>query len=724
MCADAKVDVRAVASSYAATRSVTKRPPSLPSFVRRGAATSLAVLAVVGATGCHTVPEGRSAIYAVEVTKVGPGGPDADEIEDRLSTAASPKFLGLFRGTVVEYNLFERQVLQKDLARVEAACRAKGYYEAHARAGRVHKTASNHVRVEILVEPGPLVRIGDVAISGLDGLPEPLARGVRADVRRALEKDAPFEEEAFDRSKETALRALTDRGYAFAKVEADARVDLETHRAAVKVVVDAGPPQKLGRIRIEGIGSLPEDRVRFALSLRPDAPYSTKELEEARQAVLDLGVFASVEILPDIERGPRADGRVDLLVKLEPSKVHTLRFGGGVELDALKSGVHAVAGWEHRNFFGGLRRFRVDLTTGLVFYPLRVNNLVAPTDVFPEAKLRFDTRQPGLFGGRTAGFFRPSVEVYPVLIDPDPPKDAPVLGYAEVRQTLGIERTFGPLYGALSQNVQTAVPFSYLGAKREELSTVVISYPELELKVDLRDSRVKPRKGAYLGSSFQLAGVGGDARDLKIQPEARGYLPLGKRVVLAARAAVGFLFPQNYGSAVYGNPNALDLRQRTLDYQLVYFRGLFSGGPSSNRGYPARGVSPYGDVGFLSPDAERLKLDNPCGEGQDCRVPTGGFSLWEASVEVRVDIVGPLSAATFCDASDVSPNRGDIRLAHLHLSCGLGVRYDTPVGPIRLDAGYRIPELQVIGGLTPDEKEPSLLLGAPIAIALGVGEAF
>jgi len=682
------------------------------------------VLSALSVLGCHSVPEGRSAVYAVEVRKVSPGGPDTGELEERLSTAASPKFLGLFRGVVYEYTLFERQVLQKDLARIEAACRAKGYYEAHARAGRIHKTASNHVRVEILVDPGPLVEVGAVTITGLEDLLPPTAHAVTGAVMASLAKGAPFDEDAYDATKEAARRALTDRGYAFAKVDAEASVDLKSHRAAVALKVDHGPPQSLGEVRIEGLGTLPEDRVRFALSLTPGSPYSTKEIEEARQAVLDLGVFSSVEVLPDLEPGPRPDARVPLLVKLEASKLRTLRFGGGVELDALKSGVHAVAGWEHRNFFGGLRRFRVDLTAGLVFYPLRVNNIVAPTDVFPEAKLKFDTRQPGLFGGRTAGFFRPSVEVYPVLIDPDPPKDAPVLGYGEIRATAGIERTLGPAYGALSHNVQIAYPFSYLGAKNETLSNIVISYPEIELKVDLRDSRVKPRKGVYLGSSFQLAGVGGDARDFKVQPEARGYIPLGRRFVLAARAAVGFLFPQNYGSAVYGDPNALGLRERTLDFQLVYFRGLFSGGPSSNRGYAARAVSPYGDVGFLTPDAERLKLDNPCSQGADCRVPTGGFSLWEASIELRADIVGPLSAATFCDASDVSPNRGDLRLAHLHLSCGLGVRYDTPVGPIRLDAGYRIPGLQVIGGLTKDEKEPSLLLGAPIAIALGVGEAF
>jgi outer membrane protein assembly factor BamA len=108
----------------------------------------------------------------------------------------------------------------------------------------------------------------------------------------------------------------------------------------------------------------------------------------------------------------------------------------------------------------------------------------------------------------------------------------------------------------------------------------------------------------------------------------------------------------------------------------------------------------------------------------DCRTPTGGFTLWEASVELRVDVVGQLSAATFCDASDVSGKRFHFRLTHLHLSCGLGARYGTPVGPLRLDVGYRIPGAQVLGGPDPSEREPATFLGAPLAISLGVGEAF
>jgi outer membrane protein insertion porin family/translocation and assembly module TamA len=58
-----------------------------------------------------------------------------------------------------------------------------------------------------------------------------------------------------------------------------------------------------------------------------------------------------------------------------------------------------------------------------------------------------------------------------------------------------------------------------------------------------------------------------------------------------------------------------------------------------------------------------------------------------------------------------------------HLSAGVGFRYDTPIGPVRLDAGYRIPGLQAPEN-APDEGKPATILGIPAAISFGIGEAF
>jgi outer membrane protein insertion porin family/translocation and assembly module TamA len=110
----------------------------------------------------------------------------------------------------------------------------------------------------------------------------------------------------------------------------------------------------------------------------------------------------------------------------------------------------------------------------------------------------------------------------------------------------------------------------------------------------------------------------------------------------------------------------------------------------------------------------------------ECLRPLGGLTLWEASLEVRFAIVGPLRAATFLDASDVSREVATIRFNFPHLSPGFGLRYGTPVGPIRLDVGYRLPFAQEVGEaeLRPQEGDPDDVFGLPIAIHFGLGEAF
>jgi outer membrane protein insertion porin family/translocation and assembly module TamA len=487
-------------------------------------------------------------------------------------------------------------------------------------------------------------------------------------------------------------------------------------------------------VRIEGLGSLPERQIRRTIDITAGTPYSEKELEDAQQALLDLGVLASVELTPELP-DPSGPPVVPIRVKLEPARLRTLKLGGGIEFDSLKTNLHGLIGWEDRNFFGGLRTFSVQFRPGVVFYPLRVNNLVAPTKFLVEERLRFELAQPSFIEARLRAILRPELNVYPVLINPSPLPDERVIGYGEVRNAVGVERTIWHFFGSLTHNTQVAYPFAYVNGKDPTLSLVVISYPELYTTFDFRDDKVHPTKGLFLGNSLQVAGqiFGGDANDLKIQPEARAYVPLyKKKVVLATRASVGLLESQSYGHVVQSGPsNGLDPpnADRTKDYQLTFFRGFFSGGPNQNRGYPIRGVGPYDIVPFLTPEIEAGKVNAECASGTGvvadrCRTPTGGFTLWEGSAEVRIAVTGPLSVATFCDASDVSPQTNDFRFDHLHLSCGAGGRYDTPAGPIRLDIGYRIPGLQVLGGLTPDERAPDTLLGIPIAVHIGIGEAY
>lgn len=207
-------------------------------------------------------------------------------------------------------------------------------------------------------------------------------------------------------------------------------------------------------------------------------------------------------------------------------------------------------------------------------------------------------------------------------------------------------------------------------------------------------------------------------------------------MTVALRSTVGFLFPFNYGNATQAvaqgvSPSHVDRAEYVRDLQIIFLRGFFSGGPSSNRGYALRAVGPHGIVPFYQPGESTQSIESGCVPGSAdyeaarCSVPIGGLTLWEASIELRFPVVDPLGGVLFCDASDVSAEQATFRFGYPHLSCGGGLRYDIPIGPVRLDVGYRIPGAQYPSDADPQlEGDPGDFFGAPIAVSVGLGEAF
>ncbi len=713
----------------------------------------LALLAAL--LGCSTkeLPRGAEVIDRVDV--VGAELVEEKGVKQSIATSKTERVLGgLLEGIplltfldalTVEYHTFDRYVLQRDLERVRRYYRARGFYAAEVTAGRVVPTDQGHVRVEIVVAEGDPVLLEDAQLEFPDW-----QRAFRANLtmrdaindfrskpRVSGEPLPRFDEERYDQAKEEVLRALTDNGFARGTVTGKASVDLPRRRARVQFEVSAGPRCHFGKVTLEGLGEIPEGPVRSAIGFEQGDDYSTAKIDAARHAIADLQVFGSVEIeavLSSAQASAKTD--IPIIIRFQPIKLRAVKVGLGAEVGS-QIDAHGIVGWEDRNFIGGLRRITIETRPGLVFFPTRLETMVsqAPTDVLPEAELRIDFKQPAFPEGRTNTLLSSAARIYlpqstPV---PDPvPDDYNIVGYREIDGAFGFDRKFrssyigtSTIYAAQFIKLRFDDPFSYnFDDPPEGFQRVLIPYLETLASWDWRRDKegepttVQPHSGLWFGVGVQFAGgfLQGDADDIRLRPELRAYAPVTDDITVAVRWATGFLFPRNYGDSLLPDSQAEE-SVRARDLQLMSFRAFFSGGPSSNRGYGYRGVGPHAVLPFLS----------QYGQSRDL-LPAGGVGLWELSAELRVPLGDKSTGVVFADASDVVQRIADYRVTHPHISPGLGFRYLTPVGLLRLDIGYRVPYLQRLGErhLEPEEggPEPGEGDSFPFAVNLAIGDAY
>ncbi|HEX6767158.1 MAG TPA: POTRA domain-containing protein, partial [Polyangiaceae bacterium] len=138
---------------------------------------------------------------------------DDDEIEAKMASHETPRFLGVIPGIIYDYEVFNRYVLEKDLQRIERYYRARGYYRARARAARVVFSGPS-ARVTIVIDEGQPVLVRRVDIRGLEALDPTIRAEARAKETADLPLDAPFEEAAYQRAESSLRAVLLDHGYA------------------------------------------------------------------------------------------------------------------------------------------------------------------------------------------------------------------------------------------------------------------------------------------------------------------------------------------------------------------------------------------------------------------------------------------------------------------------------------------------------------------------------
>ena len=449
-------------------------------------------------------------------------------------------------------------------------------------------------------------------------------------------------------AEQTALaERLANQGYPFAKVgEPQLVVNHDTRASSLELDVQPGGKRNFGGITLRNTNApFGARHVQTIARFRPGQTFDRSLVDDLRRALVATGLVSGAVLEPVEGTTP---GTVDIATTIEPAPPRTVagEIGYGTG-----EGFRIEGSWQHRNLIRpeGAVTFRGVLGTKeqSASAILRVNN--------------FRQRDQVLNGSLIASHERRTTY------------DATSFGVAGSleRQTNIIWQklwTYSYGFELVASDERDFVPTSGIAQRR----TYYIGALPARLSYDGTDNLLDPTRGFRLSGriSPEISLAGGTFTYVRTQVDASGYLPLGDRVVIAGRARIG----STTGAA----------REA-----IAPSRRFYAGGGGSVRGFG------YQDIGAR----------NVLGD------PIGGRSLAELSIEARVRLPvfgGNFGVVPFVDAGNVYTGSFP-DFTGLRVGAGLGLRYYSSFGPIRIDVG------------TPLARRPGESL---IAVQVSLGQAF
>ena len=425
----------------------------------------------------------------------------------------------------------------------------------------------------------------------------------------------------------TAVRAGVDgwRNLGHAKAEAAGQEIVAQHpqsRLDVAVEIAPGPRLSFGTITVTGNDAVRAPRILEIAGLPEGGIYDPQEVEDALTRLRRTGTFQSVALIESEAFTPD----LTLPFELQVIEQKPRRIGFGAEISSL-DGAAVNAFWLHRNLFGGAERFRAEAS---------VSGLGTGSGG-PDYTIGATFARPATFNRNID--LQASVEI------------------SRLDEEDYLLDQFNIEVG-LIQYVSDLTTYELgvgLLAAHEETEFRTRDYALLTLPAegtrDLRDDPFDPTRGYYINLELTpFIGLYEGADGGRIYADARVYRSFGAddRFTLAARAQLGSVI----GPSIFDAP---------ADFL------FYSGGGGTVRGQP------YQSLG--------ISLARDFGAG----ARRGGASFAGAQLEARVDITDTIGVVGFYDYGYVSAESTPLTGGEAHAGAGLGVRYDTPIGPIRLD---------------------------------------
>ncbi len=535
-----------------------------------------------------------------------------------------------------------RQSLDEDLDNLLSYYLLRGF--ADAEIGTLTITEDGRrLALDVEILEGPQQRLVDFTFSGLEQLD--LDR-VRAGL--PLKPGGPFHPVLLDDSINIIRALYEDRG--FPSVTVRQRLDWNADHTLVDVhlEVDEGPQAVVDRLVLRGLQRSKPSAVRRLVKLEEGDPISRRRLLEAERDLYRLGIFSKV----DVEQRPvlESSEKRDVLVRLEEGRRVRLAYGLSYHSDdglgALLSVTRANVGGRGDRLQLDLRGNRADNRYRLLYdQPLLWRwNVPITYSVFGESRDR-DFYSVDKLGAQVAVT-----------------KDLPTLrlrGVAEYRQV------------DLSQRTSAFPDFDPNDVEREDREVEIFSWISI-FYADRRDDPLDPATGwtSAVQLEYAVPFFDADTEFLKLFWQQTHYLPFGRFGGLAASFRLGAVEPLDRSAELdpFVPPELPSAR-------VPISERFFAGGRTSHRAYDRDRLGIPGET--LFPSGDRL-------------IETGGNGLAVFNLDYRFPITGPVGGVVFLDHGNVFADWRDFDPSDFKPGAGLGVRYASPIGPVRLEIGWKL----------------------------------